>query len=124
MQGLQLELGSAASFWHLDFPTWQFLATDSWMTFTWQVVFESPLDLRGPPVDPLPPLQGDIAFMDFLQTLGLSNATMLRMNNLRLRAKIYWLSDATTVTGTQIHHDSWNGLPRNRPKVHDWPPTH
>ena len=33
-------------------------------------------------------------------------------------------SDATTVTGTQIHHDSWNGLPRNRPNIHDWPRTH
>ena len=35
---------------------------------------------------PPPPRQGEIVIMDFLQLLGMSNSTLVRMNNLRLRA--------------------------------------
>ena len=119
MQGLQLELASAASFWHLDFPTWNFLATHSWISNTWETIFDSSLDLRGPPIAPVPPRAGDVGLIDFLMELPLSIKTLFRLNNCHLRSKVFWTPDLATVDGTQIHADPWEGRPRDQPDVHD-----
>ena len=123
MQGLQLELGSGTPFWDLPHPVWKPLATYSWISCTWEALHETPLRVKGP-LSP-PPLKRthDVYLMDHLMALDVPDTDLIRLNNFRMRMKVYCLSDIVTADGFRIRNDAWLGRPLTRPSVHDWPKT-
>ena len=125
MQGLQLELGFCQHlFGTLDFPSWNFLATHSWISNTWETIFESSLDFCGPPIAPTPPRTGDIGLMDFLMEQPLSIKVLVPPQQLLafdqkfsgLRTLPQWTEHKSMLTPGKAN-------PVDRPDAHDWPKT-
>ena len=73
MENLTMELGSAQSFWDLDYSTWGCLATPSWITYTWRDLRETSLSLKGPHTLSLPQSNSDLFLMDVFVSRGFTS---------------------------------------------------
>jgi hypothetical protein len=102
MENLVLELGSATSFWQLDYDTWHHIATPSWIKFTWQAAHSVNFTLRGPLPLPKPQRLHDVCLMDTFVAHGYDPPQLQVLNDVRMYLQVTHLSDITLADGTEI----------------------
>ena len=125
MEQLQLELGAGQAFWALDFDTWGFLATPSWITSTWNDLDGTELSLRGPLAMIKPKQENDRFIMDDLINSGnYDEDDLLIFQRIRMSLEITTLSDIVTSDGQQIVPGIMEGVKLNRDNKYDWPRMH
>jgi exonuclease III len=121
MEDLALELGSATPFWDLDYPRWQPVATSSWVTFTWEHLDKTDLQLKGP-LSTLKPLrEHDLLLMDKFITLNLPPESLVTLNEVRMYKQVMCLSDITSADGQTIQDSFLTSSPPRHPTPYNWP---
>jgi hypothetical protein len=100
---LQLELGSQSSVFSLDFDTWGYLETPSWMTALWRGAskFNVQLTLFSHKNLPLQRSR-DRFLMDQVMTLELRADEIIAFNRVRNFMKVYSIADITSADGRSI----------------------
>jgi hypothetical protein len=102
MENLILELGSATSFWQLDYNTWHHIATPSWIKFTWQAATSVNLTLKGPLSLPKPQRLHDICLMDAFVAHGYDPQQLQILNDVRMYLQVTLLSDIALADGLEL----------------------
>ena len=116
-----LELGSAHSFWSLDYSKWKAISTQTWISHTWQHMRQAGLTLRGP-IPSLPARrEADVHLTDFFFALDTYTADQLdTLQACRMHLRITTLADGCTADGLRIANNTWNGHRLDRSTSYKW----
>jgi hypothetical protein len=124
MEDLTLELGSATPFWQLDYTTWHYLATPSWIKDTWGDLHSSDLTLKGPMALIKPQRTNDVFLMDSFVARGLPPEELVWLNEVRMYKQVTRLSDITSADGTLLLETFLSNTPPTHPTPFNWPRCH
>ena len=121
-ESLVLELGSATSFWDLDYKIYGQLATPNlWLGHTWQALSETQLQMKGP-LPTIPTLRaGDSHIMDIFVANNIRGSKLQHCNLCRIYLRATTKSDICTADGKSIDEDAWLGRAPTRPSNYEWP---
>ena len=119
----QLEVGSFTSIFDLNYATYNFLTSPTWITCLWEFISEHDINLTSSsPKRPQPLRVNDRALMDiFMEDFDLTETTLKSINQVRCHYKVFSLADIATGDGLRIQGQYLRGFIGNVQSSWEWP---
>ena len=124
MEYLALEIGNMKNIFTLDYNTWKFGCTDTWLTSTWKFCSEHSIMISGPRVDIVSQRTNDCMIMEKIiaHKDQFSSTELVLINQCRIYLKIMFLSDMVSGDGRILHDCFLDGrAPIDRESQWKWP---
>ncbi len=100
---IQVLVGSSKRFLNLSYNIYNYCTESGWLISIWQLLSEINLKIAiRQAYVPSPLRENDIALMDYIVTLNVSNKILKRINRCRVHLQVIFLSDICSADGSFI----------------------